>query len=67
MKKERLKHNLNKEELVNLVAALGENSQHITNTIQRNIGKHPLLYRRARTITDKIEELLLAVEGFNEE
>jgi hypothetical protein len=62
MNKPRLQHNLNKEELVNLTSNLGENSQYITNQIAKNIGKHPLLYRRARTITEKIGELLLLIE-----
>lgn len=62
MNKPRLQHNLNKEELVNLISMLGGKSQYITNQIAKNIGKHPLLYRRARTITEKIGELLLLIE-----
>jgi hypothetical protein len=63
MKKPRLQHQLNKEELVNLTSALAENAQGLTNLIAQHIGKHPLLYRRARTITEKIQELLFLIEG----
>jgi hypothetical protein len=62
MNKPRLQHNLNKEQLVNLTSMLNEKSQYITNQIAKNIGKHPLLYRRARTITEKIGELLVIIE-----
>lgn len=64
IKKPRLRHKLNKEELVNYTSALNENALFIQTLIANNIGKHPLLYRRARTITDKIQELLFAIEEY---
>lgn len=57
-----LKNNLKKEELIKHLAVIGESTSYILALISSNWGKDTVIYRRTRTITEKIHELMLLIE-----
>ncbi|MGZ8161414.1 MAG: hypothetical protein ACXWTT_00940 [Methylobacter sp.] len=57
-----IKNNLKKEELIEHLSVIGENSSSIVALISSNWGKDTVIFRRTRTITEKIHELILLIE-----
>lgn len=62
MRNKILEGNLDTKLLLRLLSELKESSEEITRMIAKNIGKQPMLYRRAHTITRKAGELLSMLE-----
>lgn len=58
----KIENNLTKEELLKQINIVGETATTITSLIDNNWGRDPVMYRRARTITEKIQELKKFIE-----